>query len=201
MLCILKSPTGSWKLKKNLKKCTRGHISQYYVCESDWNLTKQARGWWVEGTIWRVNNGEKTKASKSIWSSFCWWEIEKTQQYQQTCLLDLRRGHCSENKTKVNADRHQSSFQACLVKESVMFTWSRTTRVMKMCPVWGHNSKHGFDHAEKTEVSLFIGSHAVQNYDKNISIWPQNVFELQLQIIKKKVIMFRFSKQIYQLQM
>lgn len=72
---------------------------------------------------------------------------------------------------------------------------------MKMCPVWGHSSKHGFEHAEKTEVSLFIGSHAVQNYDKNISIWPQNVFELQLQIIMKKVELFRFSIQIYQLQM
>lgn len=70
-----------------------------------------------------------------------------------------------------------------------------------MCPVWGHGSKHGFEHAEKTEVLLFMGFHAVQNYDKNISIWPQNMLELQLQIIMKKVIMFHFWKQIYQLQM
>lgn len=34
-------------------------------------------------------------------------------------------------------------------------------------------SKHGFEHAEKIEVFLFVGLHAVQNYDKSIKshIW------------------------------
>lgn len=29
---------------------------------------------------------------------------KKTERYQQTCLLDLKSGRCSEKKTEVNAD-------------------------------------------------------------------------------------------------
>lgn len=49
-------------------------------------------------------------------------------------------------------------------------------REIKICPLRAtFSSKHGFEHAEKTEVILFIGLHAVQNYDKSIksNIWPQ----------------------------
>ncbi len=94
-----------------------------------------------------------------------------TERYQQTRLLDLKSGWCDEKKTEVNANIKAASKSISSKKFSLLK--ARTTREIKRGATF--ISKHGFEHAEKTEVILFIGLHAVQNYDKSIksNIWPQ----------------------------
>lgn len=80
-----------------------------------------------------------------------------------------KAGAAMRRKTEVNVDI-KAAFPSAF-SQRVSSVYYKQSNERKSKPArWGAtlSSKQGLEHAEKTEVILFIGLHAVQNHDKSI---------------------------------